>query len=69
MSGAELYERLRKADPQQAERMIFMSGGACTPEATAFLAGAGRPTIQKPFRTATLREAIRQALTVVHEIG
>jgi CheY-like chemotaxis protein len=63
MTGMDLYGRLNDAQPDQANRMIFMSGGACTPEAASFLAAGVRPTIAKPFRAATLREAVNKALS------
>src|SRR5262249_27705246 len=37
MTGMDLYEELTRAVPSQAERMIFMTGGAFTPRARSFL--------------------------------
>jgi signal transduction histidine kinase len=54
MSGIELYERLRHAAPEQAERMVFVTGGAFTPAARDFLDRVPNPRIEKPFEPANL---------------
>jgi CheY-like chemotaxis protein len=56
MSGMDLYEKVRAAAPDQAERMVFLSGGAFTPRARAFL--ERRPSLDKPFDLRALEAAI-----------
>lgn len=62
VSGVDVYETLLRVAPQQAKAMVFMTGGAFTPTAAAFLAGTPNLTIEKPFDLAKLREVVRQAL-------
>ena len=62
MTGMELYAGLDEAAPEQAARMIFMSGGTLTADAAKFLHAPGRVSIDKPFRAAGLRELIRNTL-------
>lgn len=49
MSGVELFARLSVEHPELPPRVIFMSGGAFTPEATSFLASVPNPQLDKPF--------------------
>jgi signal transduction histidine kinase len=49
MSGPQLHGELERQAPEQARRVIFMTGGAFTEEARSFL-GQGRvPLIEKPL--------------------
>jgi CheY-like chemotaxis protein len=57
-SGMELYEQIAQRAPQYLQRMIFMTGGAFTTQARAFLAQLDRPHLEKPFSEQELREAI-----------
>jgi PAS domain S-box-containing protein len=49
MSGIDLYERLRHARPGLERRVVFMTGGAFTTRAAAFLASVDNRRIEKPF--------------------
>ena len=49
MTGMDLHEWLAGRDPALAARMVFITGGAFTPRALKFLAGAGNLRIEKPF--------------------
>jgi PAS domain S-box-containing protein len=57
ITGIELYERV---DDANRSRMIFMTGGAFTPQARQFLASLGRPHLEKPFSGTDLRRAIQR---------
>jgi PAS domain S-box-containing protein len=57
LSGMDLEERLRADAPDVLPRIVYMTGGAFTDRARAFLA-AGRPCIEKPVEPAALRAAI-----------
>jgi PAS domain S-box-containing protein len=59
MNGMAFYEQLSKAVPEQAERMVFITGGAFTPAAKAFLDRVSNPRVEKPFQSATIRGLIR----------
>jgi CheY-like chemotaxis protein len=58
MSGSELYETVRQRWPELAQRFIFITGGACSPEARRFLESPGVACIHKPFQVAELLELI-----------
>jgi len=53
LNGMELYEQL---PAHYRDRLVFMTGGAFTPQARAFL--AGREYLDKPFTEEQLRRAI-----------
>jgi len=52
IDGIELFEQTRRLDQQLAERFVFMTGGASTPRARAFLAQCGNRRLDKPFDVA-----------------
>jgi nitrogen-specific signal transduction histidine kinase/CheY-like chemotaxis protein len=62
MSGMELHQHLTALAPDQAERMVFVTGGGFTEGARAFLAKASNPTLQKPFEREQIRRLVREAL-------
>jgi PAS domain S-box-containing protein len=59
MTGMELHAELAREAPEQAERMIFVTGGAFTEAAAAFLERIPNPRLAKPFDIAKLRELAR----------
>ncbi len=58
MTGMDLHEALLRTAPEQAQRMVFFTGGAFTPRAQAFLDTISNPRIEKPFDIASLQAAI-----------
>jgi CheY-like chemotaxis protein len=62
MTGMDLYRELARLDPAQANRMIFLTGGAFTPNAQRFLSDNAREYIEKPFDTANLRAIVQRHL-------
>ena len=62
MDGAELYERLRAKYPDQAARMVFVTGGAFTPRGQELLARVPNPRVEKPFDVESLLRLIRDQL-------
>ena len=58
MTGIGLYEAVCAVAPDQADRMLFMTGGAFSPEATAFLDARPDRVLEKPFDRATLMAAL-----------
>lgn len=62
MTGMEFCEALGRSVPEQARRMIFMTGGAFSPEAAKFLGQQPNPSIEKPFRPAVLRAVLQNTL-------
>ncbi|HLM42544.1 MAG TPA: response regulator, partial [Myxococcaceae bacterium] len=58
MSGPRFYEELSRMAPEQAQRVIFMTGGAFTEQSRAFLANTGMPCIDKPIEFQRLRSLL-----------
>jgi PAS domain S-box-containing protein len=62
MTGMELHHVLRSHAPTQAAAMIFMTGGAFTLEARAFLDSIPNARVEKPFDVAALRALLRSRI-------
>lgn len=60
MGGDELYLQIRRVAPEQAQRMIFITGGATTESARKFLEDVPNQVIYKPYDVTELREMIRK---------
>jgi signal transduction histidine kinase len=58
MSGAELYRVVKARWPEMAERFIFITGGAFSPEARRFLDESVISCINKPFQVDELLQLI-----------
>jgi PAS domain S-box-containing protein len=58
LSGMELYERLSRASPAQAKRVVFMTGGAFTNTAREFLEKTLNPQLAKPIDPEMLRALV-----------
>jgi CheY-like chemotaxis protein/anti-sigma regulatory factor (Ser/Thr protein kinase) len=58
MTGIELLEALVRIDPEQAKRLIFLSGGVFTPETRARLDALGTLQLEKPVSMKELRRAV-----------
>jgi CheY-like chemotaxis protein len=58
MNGMQLHAAIAEVAPEQVARMMFMTGGAFTPEARAFFDQVGSPTLEKPFDKAGLLAVI-----------
>ncbi len=62
MTGMEFYERLLADNPDQAARIVFMTGDAFTEAARAFLDEVPNDRLEKPFDKATLYALIRNRI-------
>jgi PAS domain S-box-containing protein len=60
MSGMEFYGVLAGENPRMAARVVFVTGGAFTPEANAFLGRIANERMEKPFHFKQLRELVRK---------
>jgi PAS domain S-box-containing protein len=58
MSGMEFFDACEHRFPETAERMVFVTGGAFTPEAKAFLARVPNERIEKPFDAEAVRALV-----------
>ncbi len=63
LTGMDLHRALLVVDADQASRMVFLSGGAFTPCAKAFLADGTITHLEKPCDLTSLRALIR------HRVG
>jgi len=63
LTGMDLHAELSRLRPEQAARMVFMTGGTFTDRAQHFLAEHGRVQLQKPFRHDELLSLVRTRLT------
>jgi PAS domain S-box-containing protein len=60
MSGMELYRNVATTHPKIASRVVFVTGGAFTPEANDFLDRVGNERVDKPFDSNQLRDLIQK---------
>jgi CheY-like chemotaxis protein len=59
MTGMDLFAELEKLAPEQATRMVFVSGGAFTPRAREFLERVPNARVEKPIDLSNLRLLLR----------
>jgi CheY-like chemotaxis protein len=59
MSGIELLEELAKTIPDQADKLIFITGGAFTPRVKSLLDRIRNRRLEKPFAASGLRALVR----------
>jgi len=62
MSGMDLHQELSRHLPELTERVVFLSGGAFTASASAFLNRGDIRRLDKPFTSHELRELVRTLL-------
>ena len=60
VTGMELHAELARLDASQAERMVFVTGGAFTPAARAFLDEHTNRFLEKPFDLKALRHLVNE---------
>lgn len=58
LSGMDVYETVEQERPDLAGRFVFMTGGAFTERARAFLERVTNPRLEKPFDSAELRALV-----------
>ena len=61
VTGMEIYDELFCIAPDQAAKMVFLTGGAFTDRARDFLASIPNPCVEKPFELANILEVIAAA--------
>jgi two-component system cell cycle sensor histidine kinase/response regulator CckA len=62
MDGIEFFGEIQRRWPRLAHRVVFLTGGAFTPESAAFLESLSNPVVAKPFDPDELRGAIEGVL-------
>jgi PAS domain S-box-containing protein len=60
MTGIDLHRELSSVAVEQADKMIFLTGGAFTENARRFLSEMAKEYIEKPFVPANLRAVVRR---------
>ena len=58
MTGIELLDRLEEIAPDQAARVIFLTGGVFTAQSQSRLEASGNPQLQKPIGAQELRACV-----------
>jgi CheY-like chemotaxis protein len=59
MTGMDLYAELVRLVPEQADRLVFVSGGAFTPRAREFLERVPNARVEKPIDFQNLKLLLR----------
>lgn len=60
MTGMDFHAEVLGAMPEQAGRMVFMTGGAYTPRSQEFLDHVALPCVEKPFTLEDLLQAMEK---------
>jgi signal transduction histidine kinase/CheY-like chemotaxis protein len=60
ITGMELYAEIVRLDPSQAQRIVFLTGGAFTPTARDFLSSTTNRRIEKPFDLKEVRRLVNE---------
>jgi PAS domain S-box-containing protein len=68
MTGMDVYAELNRVTPDQAERMVFLSGGAFTPRARAFLEEERVSRMEKPFHPGALRALVNERIRLADDL-
>jgi CheY-like chemotaxis protein len=63
MTGIELIEELQRIAPDQARRVILLSGGVFTSQTRERLEQLGAPQLEKPVTAQALRDRVLQIVT------
>jgi CheY-like chemotaxis protein len=58
MTGMDFHHECRAIAPDQAGRMLFLTGGAFTPRAREFFDATDNRRLEKPFEPKVLRETV-----------
>jgi CheY-like chemotaxis protein len=67
MSGIELFHSLSDSAPGLEQKLVFMTGGAFTAEAEAFLEEVKNAHVEKPFDFASVDRLLRLAASRTSE--
>ena len=62
LTGEQVYELIESRDPDQARRVVFMTGDLHSATASRFIRMTGRPVLAKPFTLLELETRVSQLL-------
>jgi nitrogen-specific signal transduction histidine kinase len=65
MTGMDFHAALERVAPEQAARMVFLTGGAFTPRAREFLDTVPAPRVDKPFAVNQMRTLVDERLRLL----
>lgn len=60
MGGEELYWLIEGSNPEQASKVIFVTGDIASQETSKFISGTGNLSLSKPFNIAEFRDLVFQ---------
>jgi PAS domain S-box-containing protein len=60
IDGRALYREIERRWPQQAERVVFVTGDMLTTALREFITASGRPLIEKPFLPSDVRRVVAE---------
>jgi two-component system NtrC family sensor kinase len=62
ITGEDVYESMQATHPDQAQKVVFMTGDLHSAQASRFIRLTGRPVMAKPFTLSELAGRIQQLL-------
>ena len=62
ITGEDVYETMQATHPEQARKVVFMTGDLHSASASRFIRLTGRPVLAKPFTLSELAERVGQLL-------
>jgi PAS domain S-box-containing protein len=62
VTGMDFYAELMQFEPEQARRVVFLTGGAFSPRARSFLDEVPNLRLEKPFNQVDLKRVVRDRL-------
>jgi two-component system, cell cycle sensor histidine kinase and response regulator CckA len=69
VSGMDLHRWLVDYDPVLAKRVVFMTGGAFTPETRSYLDDVENPRVDKPFEAEKLRQIVDESVVAARIVA
>jgi len=60
LDGRALYEEIERRWPERAACVVFVTGDTLASAMREFVAGSGRPIIEKPFLPAEVRRVVTE---------
>jgi len=61
-SGIEVHQALSASNPEQAARIVFVTGGVFSERTASFLESVANVQIEKPFTFETIRSIVQDYL-------
>lgn len=68
VTGVEFYKKLLELVPEQAARVVFLTGGAFTATARAFLDEVPNARMDKPFEVQNLRALVNDRIRLTERV-